>query len=55
MNNLINIIVPVFNGEKFISQNFNCCLEISKKFNIQIIYIDNNSTDNSFSILKKKN
>lgn len=54
MNNLINIIIPVFNGEKFISQNFNCCLEISKKFNIQIIYIDNNSTDNSFSILKKK-
>jgi glycosyltransferase involved in cell wall biosynthesis len=35
-------------------KNFRCCLKISKIFNIQVIYIDNNSSDNSFSILKKK-
>ena len=54
MNNIISIIIPIFNGEKFISKNFRCCLKISKIFNIQVIYIDNNSSDNSFSILKKK-
>jgi glycosyltransferase involved in cell wall biosynthesis len=54
INNIVSIIIPVYNGEKFISQNFNCCLKLSEKFNIKIIYVDNNSSDNSFSILKKK-
>ena len=48
------IIVPFFNAKKHISNNFKICLELTKKFNIQIIYIDNNSNDNSFNILKKK-
>ena len=48
------IIVPFFNAKKYISTNFKICLELTQKFNIQIIYIDNNSNDNSFEVLKKK-
>ena len=48
------IIVPFFNAKKYILSNFKICLELTKKFNIQIIYIDNNSSDDSFDVIKKK-
>jgi glycosyltransferase involved in cell wall biosynthesis len=48
------IIIPFFNAKKYIPNNFKICLELTNKFNIQIIYIDNNSSDGSFNILKRK-
>ena len=48
------IIIPFFNAKKYILSNFKMCLELTKKFNIQIIYIDNNSSDDSFDVIKKK-
>jgi glycosyltransferase involved in cell wall biosynthesis len=48
------IIIPFFNAKKYIPDNFKICQELTKKFSIQIIYIDNNSSDGSFNILKRK-
>jgi len=53
MNYDLTIIIPFFNAQKFIQRNLNCCLEILKKYKIEIIYIDNNSNDKSFYIIKK--
>jgi len=50
----LTIIIPFYNSEKFILKNLNNCSKISKKHKIEVIYIDNNSTDKSFSIIKNK-
>ena len=49
----LTVIIPFFNAKKYLLQNYKSCLELVNKFNIQIIYIDNNSNDGSFNILKK--
>lgn len=56
-NNVINdvdvsIIVPVYNSEKTIKECFNS-LEKQTLKNIEIIYIDDGSTDNSYYLLKQ--
>lgn len=51
MKSLISIIIPVLNGEQFIGK----CLEsvINQTYkNLQIIVIDDGSTDNTYQILK---
>ena len=51
----LSIIIPFFNAKKLIKKNFDNIYNLQKKFNkIEIIYIDNNSSDNSYEILKKK-
>ena len=51
----LSIIIPFFNSRKFIKKNFDNIYSIYEKFKeIEIIYIDNNSSDNSYEILKKK-
>ena len=50
----LTIIIPFYNSEKFILKNLDIFLKIPKKFNIEIIYIDNNSTDKAFSIISKR-
>lgn len=47
---LISIIIPVFNGESFIKDAYETIIKqnLSK---IEIIYVDNNSTDNSIKII----
>ena len=50
----LTIIIPFYNSEKYILKNLNNCSKISKKHKIEVIYIDNNSTDKSFSIIKNK-
>ncbi len=51
----IAIIIPFHNPKKFIKINLSNILKLSKKFqNIEIIYVDNNSTDNSYEIIKDK-
>lgn len=48
----MSIIIPVYNKEKYISLCIKSILKQSLK-NIEIICIDDGSTDNSFKILKK--
>jgi len=51
----VSIIIPFFNSRRFIKKNFDNIYSIQEKFKeIEIIYIDNNSSDNSYEILKKK-
>ena len=54
MNNLISIIIPTFNSENRISK----CMESIKNqelqdFDIEVIIIDDNSTDNTISIINQ--
>ena len=46
----ISIIVPVYNEEEFIKENY-MALKNSEYENIEIIYIDDGSTDNTYDVL----
>lgn len=48
----ISIIIPNFNKEKYILECLQSCLNQSYK-NIEVIFIDNESSDSSFEIVKK--
>ena len=51
MNNIrISVIVPVYNGEKYIKSCLESLVNQTLK-DIEIICIDDGSTDNSFKIL----
>lgn len=49
---ICSIIIPVYNGEKFIKQTIESCLTQSMIENIEIIAIDDYSKDSSFEIIK---
>lgn len=49
---LVSIIIPVYNAEKYISRCLDSIINQSYK-NIQIIVIDDGSTDNGVLILDK--
>src|SRR5690625_639570 len=49
---LVTIIIPVYNVEKYIEECINSILEQTYS-NIEIIAIDDGSTDNSLKILKQ--
>ena len=49
---LVSIITPVFNGESFLSAYFNSLYHQTYK-NMELILIDDGSTDQTFSIAKK--
>lgn len=56
MDDLISIIVPIYNTEKYLKRCINSIIEQSYR-NIEILLIDDGSTDNSFEIcneLKRK-
>lgn len=50
-NPLISIIIPVYNGENFIKDSINSALNQTYK-NIEIIVVDDGSTDNTANIVK---
>ena len=50
-NILVSIIIPVYNREKYIQDTINSVLSSSYK-NIEIICVDDGSTDKSFEIIK---
>lgn len=52
MNKLVSIVVPVYNGEKFI---INCVQQLLQQDyeNIEIILVDDGSKDNSLSIMRE--
>lgn len=51
-NNLVSIILPVYNGEKYIKQSINSCLNQTYK-NIELIIINDCSTDNTSNIINE--
>jgi len=49
----ISILIPCYNEEKYISEVLNNIYKQKKKFNLEIIVINDGSQDNTDSILKK--
>lgn len=52
MNNLVSIVLPVYNTEKYIFEAVTSCLNQTYK-NIELIIIDNYSTDNTLKIIEQ--
>jgi polyisoprenyl-phosphate glycosyltransferase len=56
-SNLISIILPVYNEEKslsFVVEELNTYLSLShQKYNFEITFVDDRSTDNSFQLIKR--
>ena len=50
-NNLLSIIVPIYNGEKYLNETVQNIYNIKSPF--ELILVDNNSTDNSLKICEK--
>ena len=48
---LASIVIPVHNGEKYIKESIDSCLEQTYK-NIEVIVVDDKSEDNTLNILK---
>lgn len=53
MNYLITVIIPVFNCEKYLEQSIHSLLKQSFFENIEFVFVDDGSTDNSYEIIKK--
>lgn len=51
MNDLVSIVLPVFNAEKYLDEAIISCIEQTYS-NIEIIAVNDGSTDNSLEILK---
>ena len=51
MSDLVSVIIPVYNSEKFLKESIESIIN-QKYSNIEIICIDDGSTDNSLNILK---
>ena len=49
MNELISIIVPVYNAEKYLDRGIQSIINQSYR-NLEILLIDDGSTDSSFQI-----
>ncbi len=52
MNELVSIVMPVFNSEKYVEEALKSCFNQTYS-NIEIIAVDGNSTDGTMEILKK--
>lgn len=52
-NILCSILIPVYNGEKFLEMTIKSCLAQSLIDNIEIIVVDDCSNDSSFEIMQK--
>ena len=52
MNPLVSVIIPNYNHAKYLRQRINCILQQTYK-NIEIIILDDKSTDNSIDVIKE--
>jgi glycosyltransferase involved in cell wall biosynthesis len=52
---LVDVVIPVFNGEKTIIRAINSVLNQDSKFINNIIVVDDGSTDSSFSVVQNLN
>jgi len=52
---LLTIVIPVLNGEKYISEAISSVINEKKYVSIELIVVDGASTDNTLEILKKFN
>jgi len=52
MNDLVSIIIPVYNGEKYLEETLISCFNQTYS-NFEVIAVDDGSTDQSSKILKK--
>ena len=52
MRDLVSILIPCYNGEKFLDRCFKCLLKQTYK-NIEVIIVNDGSTDNSENIILK--
>lgn len=50
-NHLISIILPVYNGEKFLGEAIESCINQTHK-NLELIIVNDNSTDNTLNIVE---
>nr|WP_304576959.1 glycosyltransferase [Romboutsia ilealis] len=48
----VSVIVPVYNGAKFIKKCLDCLINQTYQ-NVEIILLDDGSTDNSLELLKE--
>ena len=53
MNPKVSVIIPCYNYQKYIEQCLMSVLLQKRDFNIEIIVSDDNSSDNSFEIVKR--
>jgi len=51
MNELISVILPVYNGERYLSESIKSILSQTHK-NLELIIINDGSTDNSNLIIE---
>jgi len=51
-NDLVSVVIPVYNSEKFLDETISSVLNQTYA-NIEILAIDDGSTDDSLKILKK--
>ena len=48
-----SIVIPCFNEEKSINSLIDSCVHLLSKKNIEILFVDNGSTDHTYKTLKK--
>ena len=51
MNDLISLIVPIYNGEKYLSHFFECIFK-QTYINIEVIVVDDGSSDKTYEVCK---
>ena len=52
MTKLVSILIPCYNAEKWLGETLDCCLRQTYK-NIEVIFVDDGSTDNSLAIARE--
>jgi glycosyltransferase involved in cell wall biosynthesis len=49
----ISVIIPVYNGERFIEETVKSVIDFSSNHNVELIVVDDGSTDSTPDILKQ--